>query len=76
VRLRRRVRGERDGGHRRTARRDADALRAGATEGERAVDGAAIERLRAPLAEVARNAREPEEEVQYPLPDLWSLKLF
>jgi len=25
---------------------------------------------------VARNAREPEEEVQYPLPDLWSLKLF
>jgi len=48
----------------------------GATEGERAAAGAAIERLRARLAEEARTAREPEIEVQYSLPDVWSLKLF
>ena len=48
----------------------------GATEGERAAAGAAIERLRARLAEEARTAREPEIEVQYALPDVWSLKLF
>jgi hypothetical protein len=48
----------------------------GATEGERAAAGAAIERLRARLAEAARTAREPEIEVQYSLPDVWSLKLF
>ena len=48
----------------------------GATEGERAAAGAAIERLRARLAEQARTAREPEIEVQYSLPDLWSVKLF
>lgn len=48
----------------------------GASEGERAAAGAAIERLRARLAEEARTAREAEIEVQYSLPDLWSLKLF
>jgi hypothetical protein len=48
----------------------------GATEGERAAAGAAIERLRARLAEEARTAHEPEIELQYSMPDLWSLKLF
>jgi hypothetical protein len=48
----------------------------GATEGERAAAGAALERLQARLAEEARTTREAEVELQYSLPDVWALRLF
>lgn len=49
----------------------------GATEGERAAAGAAIERLQARLEPEDAAARdEPEVELQYSLPDVWALRLF
>lgn len=49
----------------------------GATDGERAAAGAAIERLQARLEpEDAATRDEPEVELQYSLPDVWALRLF
>jgi len=49
----------------------------GATEGERAAAGAAIERLQARLDPIGtKNLQEPEVELQYSLPDVWALRLF
>jgi hypothetical protein len=49
----------------------------GATEGERAAAGAAMERLQARLDLGKSAARaEPEIELQYSLPDVWALRLF
>ena len=49
----------------------------GATEGERAAAGAAIERLQARLdLNEAAPGSEPEIELQYSLPDVWALRLF
>jgi hypothetical protein len=49
----------------------------GATEGERAAAGAALERLQTRL-DLGKNAAraEPETELQYSLPDVWALRLF
>lgn len=55
----------------------------GATDGERAAAGAAIERLQARLEPKDAPPRgqtsareEPEVELQYSLPDVWALRLF
>lgn len=49
----------------------------GATEGERAAAGAAMERLQARLDLGKSDTRaEPETELQYSLPDVWALRLF
>lgn len=47
----------------------------GATEGERAAAGAAIDRLQARLGADAP-ADEPETEMQYTFPDTWSVRIF
>lgn len=46
----------------------------GATAGERAAAGAARERLQARIASEA--PAEPETEVQYSMPDTWSVRIF
>ena len=48
----------------------------GATAGERAAAGAALERLQARLDRGGQPADEPETEVQSSLPDVWSVRLF
>ena len=48
----------------------------GATAGERAAAGAALERLQARLDLAGPAAEEPEIELQYSLPDVWSVRLF
>ena len=48
----------------------------GATEGERAAAGAAMERLQARLDLAASPRDEPEIELQYALPDVWAVRLF
>lgn len=48
----------------------------GATAGERAAAGAALERLQAQLDKRDYRTREPEVELQYSLPDVWSVRLF
>jgi len=55
--------------------RKIEALFAGAgTTGERLAAGAALERVKARLAELGR--RDPEVELQYGMPDQWSRQLF
>ncbi|ULB11872.1 hypothetical protein ORIO_18765 [Cereibacter azotoformans] len=46
----------------------------GATAGERAAAGAALDRLQARIA--AEAPSEPETEVQYSMPDSWSVRIF
>ena len=46
----------------------------GATAGERAAAGAARDHLQAKLA--SASASEPETELQYTLPDIWSVRIF
>jgi hypothetical protein len=48
----------------------------GATAGERAAAGAALERLQARLDLSGPVLDEPETELQYPLPDVWAVRLF
>lgn len=48
----------------------------GATAGERAAAGAALERLQARLDLAGPATEEPEAEIQYSLPDVWSVRLF
>ena len=48
----------------------------GATEGERAAAGAARDRLQAGIAPEADAADAPEVELQYSLPDVWSVWIF
>ena len=48
----------------------------GATEGERAAAGAAMERLQARLDRAAPPQDETEIELQYSLPDVWAVRLF
>ena len=48
----------------------------GATAGERAAAGAALERLQARLDLGSDRPRGPEIELQYSLPDVWSVRLF
>jgi len=48
----------------------------GATPGERAAAGAARDRLQARLELEATNDSEPEIELQYSLPDVWSVRIF
>ena len=48
----------------------------GATEGERAAAGAARDRLQAKLAPEAHASDAPEVELQYSLPDVWSVRVF
>jgi hypothetical protein len=48
----------------------------GATEGERAAAGAALDRLQARLDLAGDQVEEPEIELQYSLPDVWSVHLF
>jgi hypothetical protein len=48
----------------------------GATEGERAAAGAALERLQARLDLAGSPSDEPEIELQYTLPDVWAVHLF
>ena len=48
----------------------------GATEGERAAAGAALERLQARLDPAGSPRDEPESELQYSLPDVWAVRLF
>lgn len=48
----------------------------GATPGERAAAGAALERLNAKRDKADDGPREPETEVQYTMPDVWSVRLF
>ena len=48
----------------------------GATEGERAAAGAARDRLQARLAPEAEGSDAPEVELQYSLPDVWSVRIF
>ena len=50
----------------------------GATEGERAAAGAALERMQArlDLGGGGTSKAEPEIEMQYSLPDVWAVKLF
>jgi len=67
----------RDGGDIRERLAKLEALFArGATAGERAAAGAALERLQARLDLAAPEAGEPEIELQYSLPDVWSVRLF
>lgn len=55
--------------------RKIEALMAGAgTEGEREAAGAALERVKARLAEQTR--RDPPVELQFSMPDVWSRQLF
>ena len=55
--------------------RKIEALFAGAaTPGERVAAGAALDRLKAKLAEVSRG--DPPVELQFSLPDSWSVRLF
>ncbi|RJE82008.1 hypothetical protein [Paracoccus onubensis] len=48
----------------------------GATAGERAAAGAARDRLQAKLAFELEADDEPETEMQYSLPDVWSVRIF
>jgi hypothetical protein len=48
----------------------------GATAGERAAAGAALQRMKARLDPSANRPQEPEIELQYSLPDVWSVRLF
>ncbi len=48
----------------------------GATAGERAAAGAALERLQSRLDLSEQAADEPEIELQYSLPDVWAVRLF
>lgn len=48
----------------------------GATAGERAAAGAALERLQSRLDLAEQAAHEPETELQYSLPDVWAVRLF
>jgi len=48
----------------------------GATAGERAAAGAAMGRLQARLDLGGKTMPEPEIEMQYSLPDVWSVRLF
>ncbi len=48
----------------------------GATPGERAAAGAARDRLQASLNVEAAHDEEPEIELQYSLPDVWSVRIF
>jgi hypothetical protein len=48
----------------------------GATAGERAAAGAARDRLQARLDLDAEGREEPETEMQYSLPDVWSVRIF
>ena len=48
----------------------------GATPGERAAAGAARDRLQASLNVEAAHDAEPEIELQYSLPDVWSVRIF
>jgi hypothetical protein len=48
----------------------------GATAGERAAAGAALERLQARLDLAGPSTVEPEIELQYSLPDVWAVRLF
>jgi len=48
----------------------------GATAGERAAAGAARDRLKARQGGDADGEHEPEVEVQYSLPDVWSVRVF
>jgi len=48
----------------------------GATDGERAAAGAALERLQARLDSAGAAAEDPEVELQYSLPDAWAVRLF
>ena len=48
----------------------------GATAGERAAAGAAMDRLRTRLDMVSTQASDVEVELQYSLPDVWSVRLF
>jgi len=48
----------------------------GATPGERAAAGAARDRLQARLDLEAAGEAEPEIELQYSLPDVWSVRIF
>jgi len=48
----------------------------GATAGERAAAGAARDRLQAKLSFAADDGDEPEIELQYSLPDVWSVRIF
>ena len=50
-------------------------FRRAASPGEKAADGAAMDRLRGRLGGSDRN-REPEVELQFSLPDTWSVSLF
>jgi hypothetical protein len=55
--------------------RKVEALLAGAaTPGERVAAGAALERLKATLAEISR--QDPPVELQFSMPDPWSIGLF
>jgi hypothetical protein len=48
----------------------------GATAGERAAAGAALERLQSRIGQAEPPSRAPEIEVQYTLPDVWAVRLF
>ncbi len=48
----------------------------GATAGERAAAGAARDRLQARLGLELDGGEEPETEMQYSLPDVWSVRIF
>ncbi len=48
----------------------------GATAGERAAAGAARDRLQAKLNVAVDEGDEPESELQYSLPDIWSVRIF
>lgn len=48
----------------------------GATEGERAAAGAARDRLQQKLSFAADEGDEPDIELQYSLPDVWSVRIF
>ncbi len=48
----------------------------GATAGERAAAGAARDRLQARLGPERDGREEPETEMQYSLPDVWSVRIF
>lgn len=48
----------------------------GATGGERAAAGAARDRLQAKLSLGEDSGGEPETELQYSLPDVWSVRIF
>ena len=50
-------------------------FRRAASPGEKAADGAAMDRLRGRLGGLDRT-REPEAELQFSLPDTWSVSLF